>query len=168
MILHMNIEEFIARAAEPIGRFTEWVERVTPNAIVDHIGFKCTSSDEYETLRKMLEPESRFVYQSFISSRRIAVIRLKHTFHTPLGEVSVLELSDQKPDGSQTSGFDHIEIYPVHGTMQSLANLLGGFEKISRPHHTTYDLKIHDEFKVRLESEALITKIVREEIFFPS
>lgn len=95
-------------------------------------------------------------------------MKMKRSLVTPLGEISLLELSDQKPDNSQTSGFDHVEIYPLSGSMDELAATLASigtsFEKTVRPHHTTYDMKIHDEFKVRLEDEPLLKKIMREEM----
>jgi hypothetical protein len=77
-------------------------------------------------------------------------------------------LSDQRPDGSQTSGFDHIEIYPKAGSMEQLADDLSskGFavEKIERPHHTTFDGYIGEDFKIRLEPEVLVETIAREEM----
>ena len=119
-------------------------------------------------MRKMLETESIFVYQSIISKRRIAIVKFVAPIKTVLGEIWFLELSDQKPDVSQTSGFDHIEIYPKAGSMEQLANDLEskGFalEKIERPHHTTFDGFIVRDFKIRLEPEALVEKIKREEM----
>ena len=119
-------------------------------------------------MRKMFETASTFVYQSIISKRRIAIVKFVVPIQTALGAIWFLELSDQKPDGSQTSGFDHIEIYPKAGSMEDLADGLNskGFvlEKIERPHHTTFDGFIMGDFKVRLEPEALVEKIKREEM----
>jgi hypothetical protein len=86
-----------------------------------------------------------------------------------LGDIWFLELSDQKPDGSQKSGFDHIEIYPTTGTVQDLANDLESkgvqLRKVERPHHTTIDGHLPGGFLIRLEPEALIEKIKTTEMF---
>ena len=85
-----------------------------------------------------------------------------------MGQVWFLELSDQKTDGSQTSGFDHLEIYPSSGSVEQLVEQLleqkVPLEKIVRPHHTTYDAEIFGSFKVRIEPESLIEKIKKMEM----
>ena len=162
------LADFFVPAQNYIAAFNTWVEKYSPAASADHICYKCGGSAEFERLRAMLEIESIFVYQSIIAGRRIAIIKFPIPIETHLGPITFLELSDQKPDGSQTSGFDHIEIYPTSGTIENLVSDLETkgmtLEKIVRPHHTTFDAKIIDNFKVRLEDEALITKIKREEM----
>ena len=119
-------------------------------------------------MRAFFENESRFIYQSIIAGRRIALVGLSRPLATKLGDIRFLELSDQKPDGSQTSGFDHIELFPTSGTLEALVEAFAAtgisFEKTVRPHHTTYDLAIGDGFKVRLEAEPLVDKIKNEEM----
>jgi predicted metalloenzyme YecM len=134
----------------------------------DHICWKCETTAEFETMRAMCEPQSLYLYQSYISGRRIAYFKFAHPFITSLGSIYFLELADQKPDQSQTSGLDHIEIYP-HGT--SVGTLVSHLEshnvvlqKIVRPHHTTFDLAIDDHHMIRLESEPLIQKIIAKEL----
>lgn len=115
----------------------------------------------------MFERDDSCVYQSIISKRRIAVIKLPRPASTWLGAVRWLELSDQKPDGSQTSGFDHFEIYQQGRTAEQLAVRLGAQGVLltceTRPHHTTWDGRINDRLKIRLEDEPLVEKIKREE-----
>ena len=129
----------------------------------DHIGYKCADSTEFESLRSLLEKESSFLYQSFISQRRISIIKLLHPLKTAYGEIGYLELSDQKPNGSQISGFDHIEVYPLEGTVEGLVQVLQregvSFNRIERPHHTTYDSILIQGFSVRLEAGPLVEKI---------
>ena len=135
---------------------------------VDHIGFKCESTEQFEQLRALLEPEAHFVYQSYISGRRIAIIKLRQPFETVLGPIHFFELSDQKPDNSQTARFDHAEIYPVGITHEQLAHALEGkgivMEKTERPHHTTYDISLGEDIKLKLTREPLIEKIKRDEM----
>ena len=161
-------DAFFALAMESIEHLNVWAIKYKPNAIADHICYKCNSSEEFDYLRKLFETNCSFIYQSIISSRRIAIIKFLQPIKSLLGDISFLELSDQKPDGSQISGFDHIEIYPIRGTMEELSNHLeqkgAQVEKIIRPHHTTFDLTIYGSFKVRIEPEPLIQKIVRDEI----
>ena len=164
-----ELRTFFAGAEAPLRSFDLWCKQHLPAGRVDHIGYKCGSREEFESLREQLESASAYIYQSFISGRRIAIIKLQEALATELGSICFLELSDQKPDGSQVSGFDHLEIYPVE---QDFTVFVKGliekgipFEQTVRPHHTTYDAKLTEAFKIRLEEEPLIKKIAREEIF---
>ncbi|MEK9155525.1 MAG: VOC family protein [Patescibacteria group bacterium] len=161
-------QDFFAPSQPYLAAFNTWAEKYSPAASADHICYKCGDTTEFERLRAMLEVESAFVYQSIIAGRRIAIVKFPIPIETLLGPIIFLELSDQKPDGSQTSGFDHIEIYPTSGTIEHLVSDLETkgmkLDKIVRPHHTTFDAKIIDDFKVRLEDEALVAKIKREEM----
>lgn len=162
------LDTFFQAATTSVASFDAWARSVNVETKADHIGWKCASSQEFEHIRSLFEVESHFIYQSIISNRRIAVIGLTRSIPSALGDIRVLELSDQKPDGSQKSGFDHIEIYPVAGTAEELATKLAErgtmFEKIVRPHHTTYDAKIAGGLLVRIEAEPLTEKIMREEM----
>ena len=112
--------------------------------------------------------ESVFIYQSIISKRRIAIIKLKDPIETSFGSLFFFELADQKTDNSQQSGFDHLEFFPKDGSEQDLIKYLESkniqVNKVERPHHTTHDIAIKNNFMVRIESCSLIEKIVREEI----
>lgn len=163
-----GINDFFTNAQKYTDLFSKWAKKFSPPAIADHICYKCGSREEFENLRHLFEGESEFMYQSIISKRRIAIVKFKKPLTTVLGDIWYLELSDQKPDGTQTSGFDHMEIYPSEGTMDALAESLEEkgtpLEKIERPHHVTYDGIIEGNFKIRLEPEPLVEKIKREEI----
>lgn len=160
--------EFFGGARRVIEVFDAWVRPLALEARADHLCFKCGDSREFENWRSTFEGDSRFVYQSIISQRRIAIIKFKQPLPTILGDIWFLELSDQKPDGSQTSGFDHIEIFPTRGSVEDLVATLElkniELMKNERPHHTTYDVIISGRFTVRLEPEALIEKITRMEM----
>ena len=161
-------QEFFGAAERLVAIFDTWVGQYSPTAIADHICYKCGSIEEFEAIRRLFEAESEFIYQSIISGRRIAIIKFTKAIPTTLGEIWFLELSDQKPDGSQKSEFDHIEIYPITEPMGDLAADLESkgvvIEKVVRPHHTTFDAVIEGSFKVRIEPERLMTKIVRDEM----
>lgn len=164
----MTIDSFFEEARRFAQVFDRWSSQCQPEATADHICYKCASSEEFDVMRAMFESNSTFVYQSIISNRRIAIVKFQVPIETSLGPIWFLELSDQKPDGSQKSEFDHIEIYPKVGSMMNLATALETKgvvgEKIVRPHHTTFDVFIDGSFKVRLEDEALVEKIKREEM----
>ena len=165
-----TIEDFYHSVQSKIDSFNNFISthELKTVAIADHIGYKCSTTEEFETLRKLLESNSHFIFQSIISKRRIAIIELAKPFETSCGLIQYLELSDQKPDGSQTSGFDHLEIYPAQNTVKHLVNYLQDknitIQKADRPHHVTYDLSLEGGFKVRIEAESLIQKIIREEM----
>lgn len=162
-----SLDQFFRQARESVVTFDAWVATFAPEAIADHLCYKCSSRDEFEAIRAMFETGSAYLHQSIISNRRIAIIKFLAPIPSSLGEIRFLELSDQKPGGSQESGFDHVEIYPTSGTMDALAADLekkgATVEKVVRPHHTTYDIVIQETFKVRIEPDALIEKIKREE-----
>lgn len=136
---------------------------IADQLVADHIGFKCASSEEFTSMRALLEDASVYTYQSIISARRIAICRLREPFPTACGPVHFVELSDQKPDLSQTSGFDHIEVYPAtHGVQHAVTLLQSRGVEIAqshRPHHTTFDTRLSPTFTLRIEHEPLIMKI---------
>lgn len=165
----LSVSDFFARATPLLAELAELNARhnLADISFADHIGYKCASRAEFESIRTMLERESNFIYQSIISDRPIAIIRLKQPLETALGSVTYLELSDQKPDNSQISGFDHLELAPrdISYTELVATALKSGaeFTKKVRPHHTTYDLKLSSG-TIRLEPEPLMVKIQRDEI----
>lgn len=165
-----NREDFYQNALPLVSTVVEFLGKsdLQGTVKVDHFCYKCSSAEEYERLRSLLEWESEFVYQSFISERRISVMKLKESIPTRFGELIYLELSDQKPDNSQKSGFDHIEVYPLQGPLGILLQDLKkqGIEtkKVVRPHHTTYDIVLERGFLLRFEEEPLVEKIKREEM----
>jgi predicted metalloenzyme YecM len=134
----------------------------------DHISIKCSSSVVYEARRKDHEDKSTFIYQSIISGRRISVIGLKDVIPTEIGHIKYLELSDQKPDNSQTDRIDHIEIVPTGISYDELVAKIqasgANLKETVRPHHTTHDVILPSGFEVRLSKEMLIDKIKREEM----
>jgi predicted metalloenzyme YecM len=134
----------------------------------DHICIKCSSSDVYEGRRRELEFASTFIYQSIISERRISIIGLQQPIQTKVGSINYLELSDQKPDGSQVDKIDHIEIVPVtisyEELIQKLQNTGIALQEVVRPHHSTHDIILPSGFTIRLTREFLIDKIKREEM----
>ena len=135
---------------------------------IDHICYKCESSEEYEYLRKMFEFEDRFIYQSIISKRRISYIGFNEPLYSICGNIYYLELSDQKLDKSQQSKCDHIEPVP-NGISYlemlrrfSIENLT--VEENIKPHHSTHDIVFTNGVKIKLSHGKLIDKIYREEL----
>lgn len=163
-----TIEQFYTAAAPFATLLDEFAQKhqLRGFARADHFCYKCSTALEFEQLRALLEPESKYLYQAIISGRRIACIKLKQGIATSLGLVTCLELSDQKPDGSQVSGFDHVEIYPrVIGFNVFLAYSRGMgivLTKDEKPHHTTYNLMLPNGFEIKLTHVSLFEKIRME------
>ncbi len=134
----------------------------------DHVCIKCSSNEIYERERKLFEFDSRFVYQSIISKRRIAIIGLSKGLATVVGSLNFLELSDQKPDGSQKDCVDHIEIIPAGISYEELILKVkeSGYSvtESTKLHHSTYDVILPLGFMIRLSQEMLVDKIKREEM----
>lgn len=151
----------------------------------DHLSYKCREVREYDELRSRFEEYAdgwsgcRFLHQTIISGRRVAVIGLVDPIPTPFGDLRVLELSEPKPMRAELYGFDHVEIYPTLGAVDALAETLNTvrnrtlassfmrsyFAKKERPHHTTWDAKIISmnyggiDFILRLTDGPLVEKI---------
>lgn len=165
----MSIEDFYTQAQKYVAFFDAFAQKhaLADRALADHICYKCDSTQEFERMRALLEHESAYVYQSIISKRRISYIKFKRGIETTLGTILFLELSDQKLDGSQKSGFDHIEAYP---TQESYEEFVREFEKsekvvkVERPHHTTHDIDIGEGFLFRCTRGSLLEKIKAEEM----
>lgn len=110
----------------------------------DHIGLKCSSKEVYELQRSFFEFESKFMYQSIISKRRISIVGLTQGLETSVGPLNYVELSDQKPDGSQKDVIDHLEVVPLTMSYEELINYVKSkkvtLKETIKPHHTTYDI----------------------------
>lgn len=134
----------------------------------DHFGLRCSSKEIYEKQRELFSFHSRFMYESIISKRRISIVGLSEEVETSVGGLAYLELSDQKPDGSQVDQFDHIEIVPTSISYDELVETIrsqgGEVLETIRPHHTTHDIVLPSGFIVKLSREMLIDKIKREEM----
>jgi len=150
----------------------------------DHLSYKCREFREYDELRSRFEEYAggwsgcRFLHQSIISGRRVAVIGLVDPIPTPFGDLRVLELSEPKPMRAEAHGFDHVEIYPARGTVDEMAEALNTarhrtlascfmktfFVKKERPHHVTWDAAIVSvnhgtDHVLRLTDGPLVEKI---------
>ncbi len=164
-----TIQEFYAQSEKYVGVFNSFSEKrkLAGRAEPDHICYKCGSKESFESLRAILENESEYLHQTFISGRRIAYLRFKKGIDTALGTIHFLELSDQKPDNSQQEGFDHIEAFAVGRTYEEMVKEFEITEKVvkvERPHHTTHDIDIGNGFLFRCTKGPLIEKIKNEEM----
>ncbi len=164
----MNLVKFNASAKETLREFDEIVSSYLflKNALPDHICYKCSTHQEFLEIKEFLEKEGLFNYQTEISGRQIATIKLKTPFTCSLGKIYVLELSDQKPDNSQVSGWDHLEVRHTDNDYDYLVqsatdqNLI--IEKKERPHHATHEVVLCNNFKLVFTREFLVEKIRRE------
>ncbi len=165
-----TIEKFYEDSKKFVKALNAFAERneMQSLAAADHIGYKCSSKETYEEWRAVFEMNSEYMFQSIISKRRISIIKLTTPLKTILGEIQYLELSDQKPDGSQKDGFDHVEVYPTGITYDELVRSLeekgNTVEEVKKPHHSTHNISLRDDFKLKIEPEALMAKIQREEM----
>lgn len=139
----------------------------TKYILIDHICYKCSTTDEFEMIRSWFEYQDKFVHQSIISKRRIAYIGFSTPLKSNIGDVWYLELSDQKPDNSQISKVDHIEIISDILNYDDLKAHIEKYDidllKDAKPHHTTYNF-MADDMEVKLSTERLSKKIGEEEM----
>lgn len=169
----MTLDDFYKRAGVAItmldSALTVQLQRLLQ---ADHIAYKCADRAEFEEIRGLFEHEGASFWNAQVSGRSIAYIFLPKPLQTIIGEIRYLELSDQKPDGSQGSGFDHIEVYPSDSACSQdwiVARLneinISEIRFTNRPHHPTWDLTISEGgLELRLEKEPLIRTIVEREM----
>lgn len=165
-----SLSDFYTNAEKYITVFNQFAEKHSLLDITqaDHICYKCDSHESFVRTRALFEPASEYIFQSIISERRIAYIKLKQGIETALGTIYFLELSDQKPDNTQQEKFDHIEVFPTSISYNDLVTRLEMSEqvvKVARPHHTTHDVVLKENFIFRCTEGPLIEKIKYTEIF---
>lgn len=135
----------------------------------DLVSIKCSSKEVYEARRAYYDMNSRFIYQAIIAGRRIAVIGLNEAITTSVGDIRCLEISDQKPDNSQTDRLNHVGIVPTGISYDELVGKLKesgvALEEIVRPHgYTACDVILPTGFRLRIQKETLTDRIKREEM----
>ena len=139
----------------------------TNDVQLDHVGYRCESAAVFENLRAECEKE-RFIYQSEISQRRIAIIGLAEPLKGLFWQTSILELSEPKPGVSESSCADHAELYSPSLNYTQLRQYIEGsgivlIEK-QRPHHTTFQCTIDGGITIKLTQQRLVEKFYAEEI----
>jgi hypothetical protein len=172
------------RSAPLLESFGDWASAKIPiirgfGPCVDHFSYKCREVREYDALRSRFEEYAegwqgcRFLHQTVISGRRVAVIGLEGVIPTALGDLRVLELSEPKPMSADAGGFDHVEIFPKRGTIAEMAealnrngHALAPFVLKARPHHATWDVLLpadgrpgRQDLIIRLTDGPLVEKI---------
>lgn len=163
-----NLQTFIENSSDIVGLFNNFIlENNLQDVIVaDHICYKCGSSESYEEWRKLFDFEAKNFYQAIISKRRIALVLLKENIKTEAGDIGYLELSDQKPDGTQIEGFDHVEFIPKNKSLDEVLKILEEknikIDKDVKPHITQYIIQ-EGKYNFRLAEMRLVDKIKLEE-----
>ena len=167
-ITRVELKNKLQNYLDEFGKFCSENSVYVNGIDIDHICYKCSSKEEYEIIRCFFEYDDIFIYQSIFSKRRISIIRFLDPLKSICGDVHCLELSDQKPDGSQGSKVDHIE--PVPKTI-SYEEMLGRFSKLElpieeniKPHHSTHYIVLPNGIKLKFNNEPLIPKIYRDEM----
>ena len=166
----MKYEIFIEKAYEVVEQIEVFVHTNALEGAValDHLCFKCASHEEFEQVRAMLEPNSLYLYESWISSRLIAILKLEKPIETTVGVITFIELQDQKPAGTQKGGFAHVEAYPVGVSYKDVLEMLHAKDvtvvEDQTPHHPIHEVELSPSFVFRLEQEPVIEKIKRDEL----
>ncbi|HVY72857.1 MAG TPA: VOC family protein [Candidatus Paceibacterota bacterium] len=164
-----SIEEFYSGAVPYVELLSSFVSKhnLVGRAAPDHMCYKCGSRAKFEEMREMFEQNSKYVYQTIISGRRIAYIKLQTPIESVLGPIWFVELSDQKTDGSQKDAYDHIEVFATAMTYDEMVNEFKHAGQnvihVERPHHTTDDVDIGG-FLFRCTQGPLIEKIKSKEM----
>lgn len=135
----------------------------------DLVCIKCSSREVYDARRNYYDMDSRFIYQAIVSGRRIALVGLKEGLKTSVGDMTVLEIVDQKPDNSQTDRLTHIAVVPSSVSYEEILETLkkngANLEDVSREDgYTATDVVLPTTFRIRIEKESLLERIKREEL----
>jgi predicted metalloenzyme YecM len=131
---------------------------------LDHICYKCGSTEDYEGTKALFKGAE--IYEKSLSGRRVATIELPEPLLTCFGPIKWLELSDQKPDGSQLGRFEHIEVYSRVMSYESLVAQFrlkqADLKMHNVVHHPTWDVHLPGGYILRLTEGPLVHKIGRE------
>ncbi len=165
----ITIEDFKNASKTYIEKLNIFVQKgnLSGTVIIDHLGYKCATKESFEQLRAIFDYNSEYIFQSIISQRRIAYIKLKQPIATDLGDLWFVELQDQKPDGSQTEKFDHVEGYSVGISYGEMVEKISGFETVvesKKSHHPTHDIDLGDSFSFKCTYCPLLDKIKNNEM----
>jgi hypothetical protein len=121
-------------------------------------------------MRAILEadPPSRYLYQVCLAERRVAYFAMRNAIRSGAGQsIRYFELADSKPS-DEGSGFHHVEVFPRSMTYDQLIQHLTRQGETPvlrvRAHHTTHDIKVAENFIVRLTYRPLLKTILEEEL----
>lgn len=78
--------------------------------VIDHVGTSCVSFSEFEKTKSDFLTRSTLLGEVEINGRPIATFKCHEPLLLGRCNIDILELAAPKPDGSSTSGFDHIEV----------------------------------------------------------
>jgi len=164
-----TIENFTNSSKPYIEKLNAFAQKgnLAGTVIIDHLGYKCASNESFEQARAMFEQNSEYIFQSIISERRIAYVKMKQPIVTDLGDLWFVELQDQKPDGSQIEKFDHIEGYSSGISYGEMVEKISGFETIiesKKAHHPTHDVGLGVGFSFKCTHGPLLDKIKDQEM----
>jgi len=169
------LSDFLARRSAPLlDAFRSWSRahallHASFAPVADHLSYKCREFREYDELRSRFEEYTdgwtgcRFLHQTIISGRRVAVIGLVDPIATPFGGLRVLELSEPKTMRAELQGFDHVEMYPTVGSLDDMAEALNSIRNrtLASSHMRSYFVKnmpeVHKIFFEFKEFGALFT-----------
>ncbi len=166
----MTYDIFFEKAYESIEQIEVFIRsnKLETMITLDHLCYKCESHEEFTMIREILEEKGDYLYESWIGDRLIALIKLTEPLSTSFGPISFIELQDQKPAGTQKSGFSHLEAYPKDVAYGDILEYLKGQEvsviEDPTPHHPIHEVELSPSFVFRLEQEPIIEKIKREEL----
>lgn len=160
-----QLHEHILAALAPVNAWAN-AKGILGNVRADHIGFTCASDDEFRAMMERQAQEFAWVHTVLLSGRLVAYAKLRASAASAFGPVHFVEISAQKPDGSQASRFNHLEVacggmkmetVVAHWRTRGVTGMPSG-----RIHHPTYDIVLDGGFEIRIEPEPLVEKIVRE------
>jgi hypothetical protein len=166
----MTFEEFKDGAVKALAPFSVLAKEHEFEEFLayDHICYKSDSHGTFEEVRRMLEPNSYYMYGSWIGGRLICIFKLKEPIGIDKEEFSYIELHDKKPNADIKQGFYHLEVYPkglsYDAALEKLQAFGLKFESDPTPHHPIYEMMLPSGFGIRLERESIMSKIKNEEI----
>lgn len=131
--------------------------------VADHICYNCENSARYAEYFEAYNECAVLEDESIIGGRKIAYFRLKSRIDTIVGDIIYIELCDQKPDGSQREGVDHVEAYVRSNA--DLIKIVAGLDEVKpvvkkpRGDSFVYVFPLAPSFNLILTEIPLILKI---------
>lgn len=119
---------------------------------IDHLAIKAWDSCQYEEWTKQAEKISKWIGQTPLDGRRLALARLKKAIlFEGLGGTMFVEIMEPKPNRAGLGGFEHIELFcsMLDGIPPTLLAHGVNPMKEGNPYHKTVVIAINDQYELK-------------------
>lgn len=138
---------------------------INPSEIkLDHIGYKASSSEDYENRKKEVENDAQLVHENEVSGRILGIFKftepLKYKHHSILG----FEIVAPKIEEISNSYWEHVE-YVINGNLSEFIKIHSNIEfdqtAINRPEFKKVAIRFDDGLSAKFHLETVLEEIAK-------